>query len=47
MFVRNEAFQYICFMSTGAGGAKKQYANSFQALTTILKNEGVVGIYTG
>jgi len=31
----------------GAGGAKKQYANSFQALTTILKNEGVVGIYTG
>lgn len=32
---------------SGAGGGKKQYANSFQALTTILRTEGVVGIYTG
>lgn len=32
---------------SGAGGGKKQYSSSFNALTTILKQEGVVGIYTG
>lgn len=31
----------------GAGGAKKEYANTFDALTKILKNEGVTGIYKG
>lgn len=32
---------------SGVGGAKKQYKNTFHALTTILKAEGVSGIYTG
>ncbi|KAH9495095.1 hypothetical protein Btru_018151 [Bulinus truncatus] len=32
---------------SGVGGAKKQYKTSFHALASILKNEGVTGIYTG
>lgn len=32
---------------SGAGGAKKEYKNTFDALTTILKKEGVTGIYRG
>ncbi|XP_059157011.1 mitochondrial 2-oxoglutarate/malate carrier protein-like [Physella acuta] len=32
---------------SGVGGAKKQYKTSFHALASILKNEGVSGIYTG
>lgn len=32
---------------SGAGGAKKEYANTFDAFTKILKNEGVRGIYRG
>lgn len=32
---------------SGEGGAKRQYNNSFHALTTILRNEGLSGIYTG
>jgi len=32
---------------SGAGGAKKEYKNTFDALTKILKNEGVTGIYKG
>lgn len=31
----------------GAGGEKKQYKNTFDALTKILKSEGVTGIYRG
>lgn len=31
----------------GMGGAKKEYANSFDAIAKILKNEGVTGIYKG
>lgn len=31
----------------GMGGAKKEYANSFEAFAKILRNEGVVGIYKG
>uniref|UniRef100_A0A2C9JGK6 Mitochondrial 2-oxoglutarate/malate carrier protein n=1 Tax=Biomphalaria glabrata TaxID=6526 RepID=A0A2C9JGK6_BIOGL len=32
---------------SGVGGAKKQYKTSFHALSSILKNEGLSGIYTG
>jgi len=32
---------------SGAGGGKAQYNSSFHALTTILKNEGITGIYSG
>lgn len=32
---------------SGAGGAKKEYNNTFDALTKILRNEGVRGIYKG
>lgn len=32
---------------SGAGGEQRQYKNSLDALTKILRNEGVVGIYTG
>ena len=32
---------------SGEGGQAKLYKNSFHALTTILKNEGVRGIYAG
>lgn len=32
---------------SGMGGGQKQYKTSFHALTTILKNEGLSGIYTG
>ncbi|BFZ23153.1 hypothetical protein BsWGS_26192 [Bradybaena similaris] len=32
---------------SGVGGGKRQYKTSFHALASILKNEGVVGIYTG
>lgn len=32
---------------SGEGGGQKMYKNSFHAVSTILKNEGVVGIYTG
>jgi len=32
---------------SGAGGQQRQYKNSFDALTKILRNEGIVGIYTG
>lgn len=32
---------------SGVGGAKKEYKNTFDALTNILRNEGVVGIYKG
>jgi len=32
---------------SGEGGTAKLYRNSFHALTSILKNEGVSGIYTG
>ncbi|KAK3802841.1 hypothetical protein RRG08_053992 [Elysia crispata] len=32
---------------SGMGGGEKQYKTSFHALTTILKNEGLSGIYTG
>ncbi|XP_055313538.1 mitochondrial 2-oxoglutarate/malate carrier protein-like [Sitodiplosis mosellana] len=31
----------------GAGGGKKEYKNTFDALTKILRNEGVTGIYRG
>lgn len=31
----------------GMGGAKKEYANSFDAIVKILRNEGVTGIYKG
>lgn len=37
----------ILFVNIGVGGAKKQYKTSFHALASILKNEGVSGIYTG
>lgn len=32
---------------SGVGGAKKEYKNTFDALTSILRKEGVVGIYKG
>lgn len=32
---------------SGEGGKARQYKNTFHALTTILKAEGVTGIYTG
>lgn len=32
---------------SGAGGAKKEYKNTFDALSTILRKEGVTGIYKG
>ncbi|CAG5115114.1 unnamed protein product [Candidula unifasciata] len=32
---------------SGVGGEKRQYKTSFHALASILKNEGVLGIYTG
>lgn len=32
---------------SGEGGGKKMYKSSFHAVTTILKNEGVTGIYSG
>jgi len=32
---------------SGAGGGKAQYNGSFHALTTILKTEGITGIYSG
>lgn len=32
---------------SGVGGAKKEYANTFDAFTKILRNEGVRGIYKG
>lgn len=31
----------------GAGGAQKEYKNTFDALAKILKNEGITGIYKG
>lgn len=31
----------------GAGGAQKEYNNTFDALTKILRKEGVGGIYNG
>lgn len=32
---------------SGQGGGAKMYKNSFHAISTILRNEGIVGIYTG
>lgn len=32
---------------SGAGGGKKEYKNTFDALSKILKAEGVTGIYKG
>jgi solute carrier family 25 oxoglutarate transporter 11 len=32
---------------SGEGGSAKLYKNSFDAVTTILRTEGVTGIYTG
>lgn len=32
---------------SGVGGAAKEYKNTFDALSKILKNEGVTGIYKG
>lgn len=32
---------------TGVGGAKKEYNNTFDAFTKILRKEGVTGIYKG
>jgi solute carrier family 25 (mitochondrial oxoglutarate transporter), member 11 len=32
---------------SGVGGAEKAYKNTFDAFTSILKKEGVVGIYKG
>ena len=32
---------------SGEGGKARQYRNTFHALTTILKSEGITGIYTG
>lgn len=32
---------------SGVGGAKKEYKNSFDALSSILRKEGVSGIYQG
>lgn len=32
---------------SGEGGGQRMYKNSFQAITTILRSEGVTGIYTG
>merc|ERR1712127_630435 len=32
---------------SGEGGSKKLYKNSFDAFKTIIRNEGVKGIYTG
>lgn len=31
----------------GVGGAKKEYNNTFEAITGILKKEGITGIYKG
>jgi len=32
---------------SGEGGTAKMYKNSFDAITSIIRNEGVVGIYSG
>lgn len=32
---------------SGVGGAKKEYKSTFDAFTSILRKEGVVGIYKG
>lgn len=32
---------------SGVGGAKKEYKNTFDAFTSILRKEGVTGIYRG
>jgi len=32
---------------SGEGGKARQYKNTFHAITTILRNEGIIGIYTG
>lgn len=32
---------------SGAGGGKKEYKNTFDALTKILRTEGITGIYKG
>lgn len=32
---------------SGAGGGKREYKNTFDALTEILRTEGVTGIYKG
>lgn len=32
---------------SGEGGTAKAYKNSFDAVKTIIRNEGVSGIYTG
>ena len=32
---------------SGEGGQQKMYKNSFDALTKILRSEGVTGIYNG
>jgi hypothetical protein len=39
-------FRSLLFL-TGEMGAARQYKNSCQAVTSILKTEGVRGIYTG
>lgn len=32
---------------SGEGGSARAYKNSFDAITSIIRNEGVTGIYTG
>ena len=32
---------------SGEGGKQKMYKNSFDAVSKILRTEGVVGVYTG
>jgi len=32
---------------SGAGGAAKEYKTSFHAIQGILKNEGIIGMYSG
>ena len=32
---------------SGEGGKEKLYKNSFDALSKILRNEGLTGVYTG